>query len=72
MLIEDVVTSGSSIENAIMLLESESMIVKQIVVIFDREHGGTSKLKQYGYDIVSLFKISDLGDFCEYQSNSNL
>lgn len=60
VLIEDVVTSGSSVQNAIRVLEEEGMVVKQIVVILDRESGGVDKLRAEGYNIVSLFKISDL------------
>jgi len=63
ILIEDVITSGSSIENTIKLLEEADLCVKQIIVIFDRESGGLGKLIDSGYNIVSLFKMSDLNDF---------
>lgn len=63
ILVEDVVTTGSSVENAIRLLEEEGMIIKQIIVIFDRESGGVAKLRNNGHNIVSLFKMSDLDNF---------
>ena len=60
ILIEDVVTSGGSVLEIIDSLENEHVIIKQIIVILDREAGGMKKISDRGYNIKSLFKLSEL------------
>jgi len=59
ILIEDVVTSGSSVLKAIKLLESQNKKIRKIVVILDREDN-IKKFKDLGYDMVALFTLNDL------------
>lgn len=60
LLIEDVITSGQSLIETIKELESEGLVIAQILVILDREQGGTKLLKDSGYSIQSLFSISSV------------
>jgi uridine monophosphate synthetase len=60
LLIEDVITSGESLLETITELESEGLAIEQILVVLDREQGGSDRLKAKGYEVQSLFTISSL------------
>lgn len=60
VLVEDVVTSGESVLNAINIIESEGVKVRKVIVILDRKSGGVEKIRQKGYNIESLFTIDDV------------
>lgn len=59
LLLEDVVTSGGSVIQAIDIIEEAGGIVAGILTVVDREEGGTEKVKERG-DFRSLVKASDL------------
>ena len=58
ILIEDVVTTGMSVIETIKKLETNGIMVTQIIVILDR--GGLDNIKQLGYNVVSLLKIDNI------------
>ena len=60
LLIEDVITSGESLIETIKELESEGLLIEQIIVVLDREQGGVKRLIDKGYQVESLFSISSL------------
>jgi len=60
ILVEDIITTGSSILSSIKKLEDNGINISNILVIVDREEGGFNLIKNMGYDIQSLFKLSDL------------
>lgn len=60
VLIEDVITTGMSVINTLEILKSNNINVKQILCILDRESGGVQKISEMGYNITSLFKMSDI------------
>lgn len=60
LLIEDVITSGESLMETINELENEGLEIAQILVVLDREQGGSQRLKEKGYEIQSLFTITSL------------
>lgn len=60
ILIEDVITTGGSVINCIDLLKSCDVNVTQVVCILDRQAGGVEKIEEMGYEVKSLFKMSDI------------
>jgi uridine monophosphate synthetase len=60
LLIEDVCTTGKSCLETIAVLEREGIIIKDIVVVLDREQGGKAYLEQHGYRVHALFTLSQL------------
>jgi uridine monophosphate synthetase len=60
LVIEDVITSGQSILETIVSLKAEGLIVKDIVVLVDREQGGRATLEGKGYRLHSVFKITEM------------
>jgi len=59
ILIEDVITTGSSVIKTLDVLEAAGYTVSKIVTLLDREAGGVEKLKASGYDVRSLFCLTD-------------
>jgi orotate phosphoribosyltransferase len=60
LVIEDVITSGQSILETIAALESEKLIVQDIVVLVDREQGGRQLLERQGYRLHSILTIRQI------------
>ena len=58
VVIEDLVTTGSSIFETIDPLEQEGLKVKDVVVLIDREQGGKERLENCGYHLHSVFSLS--------------
>jgi len=59
ILIEDVITTGSSVIKTLDVLEAAGYTVSKIVTLLDREAGGVEKLTVSGYDVQALFHLSD-------------
>lgn len=62
VLIEDVVSSGASLLETIEDLGNEQLGVAGILVVIDREQGGTDLLKATGYNVQSIFTVTQLLD----------
>lgn len=62
LIIEDVVTTGSSIIETTNDLRSEGLIVEDAIVVVNREQGGEGNLEKRGIKMHSLFTLSYLLD----------
>lgn len=60
LIIEDVVTSGSSILETVEDLRSEGLVVTDAIVVVDREQGGVQNTEERGVRMHSLFTLSYL------------
>ena len=60
LMIEDVVTSGGSIINAIKSIKEEKMIVTDAYAIVDRMEGATQALRDEGVKLHGLLTINDI------------
>ena len=60
LVIEDLITSGSSILETIDVLQAENLFVNDAAVLLDREQGGDHYLVERGYKLHSVFTISEL------------
>lgn len=64
VLIEDTITSGSSIMDTINKLENIGVFVSYVLVIFDRETGALNDMREtLNIPIDSLFKISKISNY---------
>lgn len=60
LIIEDIVTSGSSVNETAEVLRQEGLIVTDCVVILDRLQGGEKNLDTAGIKLHSLFNMDDI------------
>jgi orotate phosphoribosyltransferase len=60
LIVEDVITSGGQVIISGNDLKSLGAIVSQVVCVIDREQGGRGKLEEAGYELTSLFTMSEL------------
>jgi len=60
-VVEDAVTSGGSLLEAIDILEAEGLVVVAVRCIVDREAGGLERVRARGLDARALFTANDLG-----------
>jgi len=60
LVVEDLVTSGSSVFETIEPLQLENLKVTDIVVLVDREQGGKKHLQEKGYNLHSVLTISEM------------
>lgn len=60
VIVEDVVTTGGSVINAIKAVSNMGAIVKKVIVIVDREEGADQYFKDLAIEYKPLFRISEL------------
>ncbi|GJQ80188.1 hypothetical protein Trydic_g23765 [Trypoxylus dichotomus] len=68
IIIEDVVTSGSSILETVKDLEGVGIVVTDAVVVLNREQGGENILKKNGITMHALLTMSQLTDILKKNS----
>jgi orotate phosphoribosyltransferase len=59
-LLEDVVTTGGALAEAVSALREEGLIVRNAVCVVDREEGGADALARLGVRLRALFRAEDL------------
>jgi uridine monophosphate synthetase len=64
-VIDDLATTGGSKFEAIDKLTAEGLIVRDVVVLIDRESGAKEALAAQGYRMHALFTLSQLLDYWE-------
>lgn len=61
LIVDDVLTSGGSLLNAIAAARQAGLVVRQALVIVDRkEQEGRARVEQEGVSLISLLTIDDL------------
>jgi orotate phosphoribosyltransferase len=59
-LLEDVVTSGGALADAVEAVRAEGLVVRHAVCVVDRDEGGSDALARLGVRLRSLFRASEL------------
>ena len=65
LIIDDLATTGGSKFEAIEKLTSAGLVVKDIVVLIDRQSGAKESLSQAGYNLHTVLTISQLLEYWE-------
>ncbi len=60
IVIDDLITGADSKFAAISILEKNGLVVKDIIVLLDREQGGVKELEIKGYNVVCAMGIKEL------------
>jgi orotate phosphoribosyltransferase len=59
-LLEDVVTTGGALVEAVSALREEGLVVRTAVCVVDREEGGSDALARVGVRLRALFRAENL------------
>jgi orotate phosphoribosyltransferase len=59
-VLEDVVTSGGALLDAVAALREAGLVVRQAICVVDREEGGVDALARIGVRLRSLYRAGDL------------
>lgn len=59
LLIDDIITTGKSIENFAKAIKKEGGLVSDVVVLLDREEGGKENLAKQNIKVHSLLRITE-------------
>ena len=60
LIIEDIITSGSSVLETCNILKHEKLSIDSILVVLDREQGGKTILEKQNYSVHSLLTLSEV------------
>lgn len=60
LILDDLMTGGSSIVRTAELLEEHNLEVSDAIVLIDREEGGAERLRQRGYHVTSILTLRQL------------
>jgi len=60
LLIDDLITTGSSLKRAADAIRAEGGVVQDAVVLLDREEGGAEALAKHGIRLHSILKMSSV------------
>jgi orotate phosphoribosyltransferase len=59
-LVEDVVTSGGALRDAVEAVREAGLVVRHAVCVVDREEGGADALARAGVRLDALYRAGDL------------
>jgi len=59
-LVEDVVTTGGALVEAVAVVREAGLLVRQAVCVVDREDGGSDALARVGVRLRALFRAEEL------------
>ena len=59
-LVEDVVTSGGALREAVEAVREAGLVVRRAVCVVDREEGGADELARVGVRLDALYRASEL------------
>ena len=62
VVIDDIITDGASKFEVIEPLESAGLVVRDLVILIDREQGGRARLAEKGYTLHAILTISQWFD----------
>jgi len=68
-LVEDVVTSGGALAEAVSAVREEGLVVRNAVCVVDREEGGSDALARLGVRLRPLFRASELMELRKVPGN---
>lgn len=59
-LVDDVVTTGSSLIKCIEVMEQKRAMVKKVIAMVDRNEGAKENLAKVGYELEAIFNVSEI------------
>jgi orotate phosphoribosyltransferase len=71
LIVDDVATTGSSLEKAVSALRSEGLVVEDAFVVVDREEGAGERLEKLGVRLYSMITLSQLTSLLEMRGGGD-
>ncbi len=75
LIVDDVITAGTAIREAVDIIEAEGANTKGVLIALDRQEKGQGELsaiqevqRDYGIDVTSIITLQDLIDYLEQDS----
>lgn len=68
LIVDDLITNGSSKFETITPMEQEGLKIKDLIVLIDREQGGTAHLAEKNYTLHSVCTISEILNILEQEN----
>jgi uridine monophosphate synthetase len=65
VVIDDIITDGASKLEAIEPLEAAGLLVRDLVILIDRQQGGRERLRVKGYTLHAVLTVSECFDELE-------
>ncbi len=62
LLVDDLITRGNSKLEAAAPLEKAGLLVRDVLVLIDREQGGAKDLAQHGYHLHTVLRLAEILD----------
>ncbi len=62
LVIDDVLTTGGSLKESIMVMRKNNLKVSHAIILINREEGGVKNLKEIGVTVHSIFTIKEVAD----------
>lgn len=72
VVVDDVLTTGGSILQTIDAVEAVGATVAGVVVLLDRQQGGTERIQERGYHLTPIFTFEDVRDYVESRRPSGV
>ena len=69
-IVDDVITTGTSVKKAIEAVEAVGCKVVKVMVIVDRKEGGGDQLKKEGYDFTAIIDLWPSGEASVSESST--
>ena len=69
-IIDDVITAGGSVKKAIEAVEAEGCEVVKVIVIVDRNEGGSERLRKEGYNFEAIIDLWPSGEASVSESSA--
>lgn len=62
VIVDDVITGGGSVSKAIKAVEAAGCKVVKVIVLVDRQEGGSDLLEKQGYDFTAIIDLKPSGE----------
>lgn len=66
LIIDDLITGGSSILQTAAVLRGEGLVSHDAVTLIDRQEGGSTALKAMGINLVSILTLDQIANYLRY------
>lgn len=60
LIMDDLMTGGSSLLSTAQTLERAGLVVRDVIVLIDREQGGVERLREHGYRVMPILGLKTM------------